>query len=135
MPIKLVVNHPERCMGCMTCVLVCSREIYGSLSVKYSAMRVFRDGLGFRVVVCSGCEDPDCASACPYEALKPRPDGGVELVNPDKCVECEDRPCLDACSMKALRWDDERKRPIVCIECGVCAKFCPHEVLYYGEVV
>lgn len=135
MPVKLVVKHQDRCMNCITCVLVCSRELTGVLSIKHSAIRISRNGLGFKVTVCSGCEEPDCASACPYYVLRPRSGGGVELLNPEKCEKCEGRPCLDACSLKALQWDDERKRPILCIECGVCAKFCPHEVLYYGEEV
>ena len=135
MPIKLTVKNPQRCMGCMTCTLVCSREIYGFLSARYSAIRVAREGLGFKIIVCSGCDEPDCASACPYEALKPRTGGGVELVNPDKCKESMDKPCISACSMGAVGWDDKRERPIICIECGVCAKFCPHDVLYYGEAM
>ncbi len=137
MPIKIRVDHPDRCMGCYNCVFACSRELYGVISKRFSAIQVHdsKTSNTFLIRVCVGCTDPDCANACPYEALKPRPEGGVELVNPDKCKKCEDRPCIPACPVNALPWDPINKKPIICTECGECAKYCPHEVIFYGEVI
>ncbi len=137
MPIKIKVEHPERCMGCLSCVFTCSLELFGEISVKHTAIRVLNLGVGnnYKILVCSICDEPDCAAACPYDALKAKTEGGVELVRPDKCKECKDKPCLDACSIGALFWDDEAKKPIICTNCGECAKICPHEVISYGEIM
>ena len=118
-------------------MLACSLELFGTLSIARSAIQVKAPvdvGLNYLPVVCAACEDPSCASACESGALKPRPEGGVELVAPRECEKCETYDCTKACIVGALRIDPVKKIPIVCTECGECAKYCPHEVLVYGEV-
>jgi ferredoxin len=29
----------------------------------------------------------------------------------------------------AVFWDEEINKPMICIHCGYCTKFCPHGVL------
>jgi len=55
-------------------------------------------------------------------------------VNPSKCGECEGKDCAKACVTGALVIDPLTGRPIICIQCGMCAKYCPHDVITYGEV-
>jgi Fe-S-cluster-containing dehydrogenase component len=81
---------------------------------------------GFTAVVCRACENPPCAQVCPVDALKVKPGGGVVLV-PDKCIGCG--YCRRACAIGAVFWDDQINKPMICVQCGVCAKFCPHRVL------
>jgi len=85
---------------------------------------------GFTVVVCRACEDPPCLKACPTDALRPRKGGGV-LLDPDKCLGCGH--CREACLIKAIFWADEINKPMICIHCGACSKFCPHGVLKLEE--
>lgn len=56
-----VVNDPERCVGCLTCILVCP---YGAVT---------RGEEGDKVVakcdLCAGLEAPACVENCPNRAL------------------------------------------------------------------
>ena len=59
-------------------------------------------------------------------ALQVREHGGVQL-DADKCIGCGH--CRDSCLIGAIFWDDEINKPMICIQCGYCVKFCPHGVL------
>ena len=85
----------------------------------------------FVVIVCRACDDPPCARACPTSALSPRDGGGVTLLA-DDCVPCS--ACRDACPFGAVFWDDEASRPLICVYCGYCAPYCPHDVLEHEEI-
>ncbi|MFH1179462.1 MAG: 4Fe-4S binding protein [Candidatus Bathyarchaeota archaeon] len=37
--------------------------------------------------------------------------------------------------MGAIFWDSERNKPDICVHCGYCVTYCPHEVLEMREVV
>jgi formate hydrogenlyase subunit 6/NADH:ubiquinone oxidoreductase subunit I len=63
---------------------------------------------------------------CPVDAIKVRKEGGVRI-DLNKCIGCKN--CKDACPLGAIFWDEEANKPLVCIYCGYCAKFCPHHVL------
>jgi Fe-S-cluster-containing dehydrogenase component len=87
-------------------------------------------GRGFTVVVCRACEDPPCLKACPTDALRLRKGGGV-LLDPDRCLGCG--RCREACLIKAVFWTEELNKPLICIHCGTCSKFCPYGVLKLME--
>ena len=72
---RLKVTHPERCIGCLSCMFACSRIRTGTVSLQNSAIKVQTQGGiegDFRVVVCRGCQDPPCARACPTGAMEKR---------------------------------------------------------------
>ena len=130
MPVKVLqVINRDRCIGCLSCMYACTRQLRNLGGTGKSAMRV-REYSGvegtFSIRVCARCEDPDCASACPTGALKAAPGGGVRL-DRDKCIHCG--ACTTACAISALQWDEEEKSPIPCIHCGQCVLFCPNGVL------
>lgn len=118
----------ERCIGCQSCMFACARRQHvGGLSKTCITVRSV-GGLsrGFIGVVCRACDNPPCAKVCPTDALKPADDGGVHL-DKNKCIGCGN--CHDACVIGAIFWDDETNKPMICIHCGYCVKFCPHGVL------
>ncbi|MEM1538372.1 MAG: hypothetical protein QXK12_01945 [Candidatus Nezhaarchaeales archaeon] len=132
---KIRLTHPERCIGCLNCVLACSRELYRSSSIARAALIVKSSSIAnhFTVVICPACKDPPCVTACPYNALKAQPEGGPTLVNPEKCKECKTYDCTIGCVTGVLVIDRVTGTPIICTQCGECAKYCPHEVITYGE--
>jgi Fe-S-cluster-containing hydrogenase component 2 len=81
---------------------------------------------GFIVIACRACKDPPCAKACHTQALKTRVGGGVKL-NKNTCIGCGS--CRDACKIGAIFWDEEINKPMICIHCGYCVRYCPHGVL------
>jgi len=134
LPVRLHVVEMGRCIGCYNCMFACSRTLYRVLSVGKSAIQVKTQGgieSNFMVITCRGCLDPQCAKACKVGALKPRKGGGV-LLDKEKCTGCGE--CSVACLIGAINMDPETKKPIVCIHCGACTRFCPHNVLSLEKV-
>ncbi len=133
--VKLIkVINRDQCIGCLSCMSACSRVWNKALTTKKARLTVrpYPDAEGaFSIRVCYGCKEPECAEACPTEALTPREGGGVNL-DPTKCIHCGE--CVEACVTKSLPWDDEEKVPLICYHCGICATFCPNNVLELVEV-
>jgi Fe-S-cluster-containing dehydrogenase component len=129
MPKLLRVINREQCIGCYSCMLACSRTWFAHITVEKAALRVRNyagaEGL-FSIRACYGCEDPDCAQACPTQALTTRTGGGIQF-KPDLCTKCG--ACVDACTPQALQWDHERAMPLPCHQCSACVNFCPNQVL------
>jgi carbon-monoxide dehydrogenase iron sulfur subunit len=125
---RLAVLETEKCVGCQLCMFACSRR-QNEAGLAKSCIGVRSIGgmeRGFSVIVCRACEDPPCAKVCPTDALTPRDGGGVH-VDLEKCIGCGH--CSEACVIGAIYWDDEINKPMICIHCGFCVNFCPHDVL------
>ena len=124
----------SKCIGCFTCMNVCSLFRRQDHSIEKSAIRIKTSGGmsgKFICVVCLACKDAACIDACHTGAMTSRPGGGVRF-DEAKCIGCAH--CVNMCTAEAIFFDQERKRPIVCTHCGVCAKFCPHGCLSLEEV-
>jgi Fe-S-cluster-containing dehydrogenase component len=136
MRFHIEVEHAGRCIGCYSCVYACSRHLYSTLDPARVAVfvRVNKSLENpFDVIACRFCAKPECALACPYDALEALPEGGVTLT-PSRCAECKTFDCIDACKIAALVLDMRTKVPIICDRCGDCAKYCPHDVFKYEEL-
>ena len=131
----LRANGMKRCIGCFSCMKVCSAVNHKNFSLNKSAIKVRTSGGlsgRFISIVCLACKDERaCAEACMSDALEKRPGGGV-ILRPEKCIGC--RKCEKACTIEAVHWDKEENRPIICKHCGLCAGFCPHKCLVMEEV-
>ncbi len=132
----LYAKYMSRCMGCMSCMLACSRRLRNSLLVSRSAIRIKTKG-GFSsgqmtATHCLGCEEPPCIPSCPKGALSKRSGGGIKL-NKSLCDGC--KACLTGCPAGAIFFDELENLPIFCIHCGNCVKFCPHQCLAIEEFV
>jgi len=130
---RLKVAHPERCIGCLSCMFACSRINAKTASLKDSAIKIQTQGGiegDFRVIVCRGCQDAPCSRACPTGALEQKPDGSV-VFHEELCTSCG--KCEQACLIGAITLNKDGK-PIKCKHCGACVAFCPHGVLELEEV-
>lgn len=134
MPKLLRIVQREQCIGCYSCMYACSRTWKNTIGVEDAALKI-RPYSGvegaYSIRVCYGCTDPDCARACPTQALTLRKGGGV-IFDASLCSHCG--LCVSACIPSALQWDTDERTPIVCHHCGVCVTFCPNQVLSMEEI-
>ena len=54
------------------------------------------------------------------------------IIDLESCSAC--KTCMHACFVDVIRWDDERKRPIVaymedCVACNACEIACPEQCI------
>ena len=130
----LKANEMSKCIGCFTCMLICAGVNRKNHSLEKSCIRVRTSGgLSGRFValVCHACREPECADSCPSDALRRRKGGGV-ILDPSKCIGC--RRCEKECILHAIGYDKDKRKPIICHHCGVCARFCPHGCLETQDV-
>ena len=115
-------------------MMACNRR-YGNSGTARSAIEIRSAGgfeRGFIVVVCRACVDPPCARACPTNALRRRPGGGV-ILEENRCIGC--KRCVEACTIGAVFWDEATEKPSICIHCGYCVEYCPYDVVKMEQVV
>jgi len=130
---KLRIIDSELCVGCQQCIFACSRRS-GEAGLAHSSIAVRSTGgmeKGFKIIVCNACADPPCAAVCPTDALLRQDGGGVRL-DAKRCIGC--RQCVGACTIGAVQWDAEIDKPMICVHCGYCVRYCPHGVLTLVEV-
>lgn len=126
--LQLVVDS-TLCRDCQACTLACSLYHEGQCNPDLARLRVFKDmaRYEFQVVVCRQCEDPDCMTACPNEALRLN-ELGVPAIYQDECLLCG--ACMAACSYASI-FTDAAGRYLKCDLCAgraggpVCAAVCP----------
>lgn len=92
----------KRCIGCYGCQIACKAEHATPPGIFYA--RVFKQEIGkypnvrrlSLPLLCMHCADPPCLHVCPTGATAKREeDGGVVVIDKDKCVGC--RYCMMAC--------------------------------------
>ncbi|MBI5895122.1 MAG: 4Fe-4S dicluster domain-containing protein [Desulfobacterales bacterium] len=109
---KQVVVHPERCVGCLQCMLACA-------TVHSQSQRLISAIL---------------------ETPRPKPRvhvgvGRLEEGFPNRCRHCDPAPCMLACLPGAIYRDAATQTVLIdadrCINCASCAMVCPFGVLRY----
>jgi len=75
--------YPEKCRGCLSCMLACSFKKYRVFNILKSCIKLKRDveTETYTPIIDEDCCDlcsgePECVNACPYDALIFTPVGG-----------------------------------------------------------
>ncbi len=128
---------PERCSGCRICELVCTEQHFHVNNPKKAAIRVvalYPNPVIRAPIVCRQCDDPECAKACPVDAIKIN--DGLVTIDPELCTNC--LACVDACPYSAIFTHADIPTPIKCDLCSGsprCVAACPKAALELADQV
>lgn len=127
-----VVVHPERCVGCMQCMLACAtaHSRHGTLfaatlespqpkpRIHVGAGR-FNEGFPNR---CRHCQPAPCQAACLAGAITRNANTGTVMINPDRCINCAS--CAMACPYGVIRFHEDPLGPPnrqIAVKCDNCS--------------
>jgi carbon-monoxide dehydrogenase iron sulfur subunit len=129
---KFVSVDPSKCTGCGICEYACALEkgeaIWNPIK---SRIRVVRMTPLFNfALACRFCEDAQCVTACPENALTQCEKTGILMVNEKKCKGCD--WCIQACPHGGITLHPDKGIAMACDLCDgepKCVEFCPEEAL------
>jgi len=155
---KKVVVHPERCLGCMQCMLACatahseSKNLFAAtLETPLPKPRIhvgtgcYAEGFPNR---CRHCDPAPCMFACLPGAIFRDFKTETVIIDPDKCINCAS--CAMACPFGVIRYHEDRttvlpgkKIAVKCDNCisrqkqgliPACAEVCKSGALTFEEI-
>ncbi len=134
---KVLVLDPEKCTGCMSCVLMCSFSHEKAFSVSRARIRVlWLEELALHLpTMCMHCSTPLCEEVCPSGAISKDPETGATVFDHTVCVGC--KMCMMVCPFGAPVFDTKRMAMICCDLCGgdpACVKTCAFEALQFLDL-
>ncbi len=134
---KALIIDYEKCIGCMTCEMVCSAKHEGVINPLQSRIKIVKWEMEEAGVpmVCAQCESAPCQTICPVKAISRDDSLGRVVVDYDMCIGC--RMCVAVCPFGVMSFDGIGKRVISCDLCDgdpLCVKFCGYEALQYIDV-
>lgn len=128
---KQVQIHPERCVGCMQCMLACAtahsqtKNLHTAINETplpkpriHVGAGLYHEGFPNR---CHHCDPAPCMLACLPGAIFRDPDTGTVLIDPDLCINCAS--CAMACPFGVLRYHQDWAAPpakIIAQKCDNC---------------
>lgn len=133
------------CVGCNACVLACKNEnAVPEGEARCWTVQAERGvfpllTLETRSERCNHCEDAPCVNACPTQASHYE-DGGIVVVDPEKCVGC--KACIVACpyEVRYLHPDGYVDKCTFCVhrvregKDPACATVCPTKAITFGDL-
>ena len=132
-----------RCIDCKTCEIACKDFNDSALGSRIRKVRSFEGGefpmvFAYNLAMsCNHCEDPACVKGCPAGAYTKRPEDGIVLHDPEKCIGC--RYCTWLCPYGAPQYDAAEGRVHKCNLCvgeatPVCVAACPMRAIEVGPL-
>jgi protein NrfC len=121
-----LVYDSRLCLGCQSCMFMCSLVHEGEANPSLSRIQIIRDAPSFArypyditVSVCRQCVTPLCVQNCPTGACHVEPQyGNVRMIDESKCVGC--KTCIQSCPQRPHRtvWNPVRQKST---KCDLCA--------------
>ncbi|RTZ99778.1 MAG: 4Fe-4S ferredoxin [Deltaproteobacteria bacterium] len=128
---KEVIVQPEKCVGCMQCMVACAtahsqtKQLYTAVLETplpkpriHVGAGVFNEGFPNR---CRHCDPAPCMQACLGGAIFRDTATGTVLIDPDRCINCAS--CAMACPYGVIRFHEDCVAPpgkVVAVKCDNC---------------
>jgi protein NrfC len=147
-----LVYDSRLCLGCQSCMFVCSMTHEGEANPSLSRIQIIRDAPSFTkypyditMSVCRQCVSPLCVQNCPTGACHvDEANGNVRMIDEAKCIGC--RRCLAACPQRPHRtiWNPAKQKSTKCDLCAnapywgqqggpnghqACVEICPAKAI------
>lgn len=118
--------HPEKCLGCQSCVLACSFRHHKEYSIQHARLRISPGtNSGFsKIQICKHCEERFCLEACPVEAIILDSEG-ICNVDSESCIGCG--ACVEACVYGGIWMNMNTQKAVKCTLCSgspACVEAC-----------
>lgn len=135
---KLLMVHPDRCVGCQSCTMACAFEHEGSQRVDASRVHIYKwDMEGISVpMLCQQCSDAACVTVCPTGAMHRNAATAMIELDGGLCIRC--KMCTMACPFGNAVYDALTDSIFKCDTCAgdpACVQVCPSDALEYVEDV
>ena len=154
---KQVIVNPEKCVGCMQCMLACATAHSRTLQLFSASLETprprprihvgagqFNEGFPNR---CRHCDPAPCQMACLTGAIFCDDTTATVLINPDRCINCAS--CAMACPYGVIRYCEDYTAPsgkVVAVKCDnclerqlkglipACVEICKSNALSFEEI-
>ncbi len=133
---KILMIHPDRCVGCLACEMACAFAHEGSQRLEASRVHVYKwQNEGISVpMLCQQCSDAACVTVCPTGAMHRNKDTAQIELDASRCIRC--RMCTMACPFGNSVYDALTDSIFKCDTCQgdpACVQMCPSDALEYVD--
>jgi anaerobic carbon-monoxide dehydrogenase iron sulfur subunit len=133
---KILMVHPDRCVGCQSCTNACTFAHEGSQRLEASRIHVYKfqqEGISVPMF-CQQCSDAACVTVCPTGAMHRNVTTAQIEYDADLCIRC--RMCTMACPFGNAVYDAFTDSILKCDTCQgnpACVQMCPSDALEFVE--
>lgn len=133
---KILMIHPDKCLGCQNCMMACAFVHEGSFRLSASRVHVYtweREGISVPMM-CQQCSSAPCISVCPTGAMHRNAETAMVELDANRCIRC--RMCVQACPFGNAVYDSLTDSIFKCDNCNgspACVQMCPTDALEYVD--